>query len=85
MLSNKTKTYPMLVVSIEDNDGHVNFRKEISFRSYISNKQEWNKINIESTYTLPSEIDSGVIKIFIANPYKNDFFLDDYFLELFVK
>ena len=84
MLSNKTKTFPLLIVLVENNN-KVIFKDEISFKDYISDKQEWNKINLNSKYKLPQKLSTGKIKIFIANPYKNDFFIDDYFLEIYVK
>ncbi len=84
MQFNKTKTYPLLVIQVKEKN-KISFKSEISFKDYIAEKQEWNTVDVNSTYKLPTPIDSGDIVVFIANPYKNDFLINNYFLELFVK
>jgi len=84
LMPNKTKTAPAIVIEIL-NGKKVEQQTAIDLKDYIPEKQEWSTIDIKNSITLPFEIDEGEIKIYISNPYKNDFFIDDIDLQLFVR
>jgi len=81
---NSTKTYPSIVIEIYNNN-KIESQKAISFSDYIIEKQEWNYINLTNTIDLPYNIEQGRIVVFIANPFKNAFFIDDFDLQIFVR
>ena len=84
LLSNKTKTYPAIVIEIYDNN-KIEQQTAISLKDYIVEKQEWSSVNLINEIDLPNNINDGKIKVYISNPYENDFFIDDFDLKLYVK
>jgi len=84
LMANKTKTTPSIVIEIV-NGKKVEYQTAISLKNYIVEKQEWSIINIKNNISLPTAIDEGRIKVYISNPYKNDFFIDDLDMQLYIK
>jgi len=84
LMTNKTKTTPSIVIEVL-NGKKIEYQTAISLKDYIVEKQEWSNIDINNTISLPFTIDEGEIKVYISNPYKNDFFIDDVNLQLYVR
>lgn len=84
LMANKTKTAPSIVIEVL-NDRKVEQQTAIDLKEYIVEKQEWSNIDIKNNISLPSSIDEGEIKIYISNPYKNDFFIDNFDLQIYVR
>ncbi len=84
LMANKTKTAPSIVIEVV-NEKKTEEQTAVSLKNYIVKKQEWSNIDIKNNISLPTELDEGEIKIYISNPYKNDFFIDDFDLQLYVR
>lgn len=84
LIANKTKTFPSIVIEVY-NGNKIEQQTAISFKDYIVAKQEWSSINIKNNISLPASIDEGKIKVYISNPYKNDFFIDNFNLQIYVR
>lgn len=84
LMKNKTNTAPAIVIEVV-NGNKIESQTAINLKSYIVKKQEWSNIDIKNSTSLPVELDEGQVKVYISNPYKNDFFIDDLDLQLYVK
>jgi len=84
LMANKTKTAPAIVIEVV-NGKKIEYQTAISLKNYIVEKQEWSNIDIKNSISLPVALDEGDVKIYISNPYKNDFFIDDLDIKLYVR
>ncbi len=84
LMANKTKTAPAIVIEVV-NGKKIEYQTAINLKNYIVEKQEWSNIDIKNSISLPVAIDEGDIKVYISNPYKNDFFIDDFDIKLYVR
>ena len=84
LMANKTKTTPSIVIEVV-NGKKTEYQTAISLKNYIVEKQEWSNIDIKNSISLPVALDEGEIKIYISNPHKNDFFIDDLDMQLYVR
>ncbi len=84
LMANKTKTAPAIVIEVV-NGKNTEYQTAIDLKNYIVKKQEWSNIDIKNSINLPVALDEGEIKVYISNPYKNDFFIDDLDLKLYIR
>jgi hypothetical protein len=84
LMANKTKTAPAIVLEVVNGE-KIEYQSAINIKRYIVKKQEWSNIDIKNNISLPASIDEGQIKVYISNPYKNDFFVDDFEIKLYVR
>lgn len=83
-LSNKNKTYPKLIIIVY-NHKEIEMKKSINLNEYIVKNQEWTTMNITNSISFGRTIEEGEVHMYIDNPYKNDFFIDNVELKLFVR